>query len=123
MRCPECNRVLINEECSIHGKVKGNPDLRVKLIVDDGTGAVDSVLNKQLSEKILGIKLEDSKKMSSEDLLDEINTKLFSRRIVLKGNALGDEFGTTVITKDAELTDIDIEKETEKLSKEIEEIL
>jgi replication factor A1 len=123
MRCPDCNRVLMNDECSIHGKVKGSPDLRIKLVVDDGTGAVDSVLNKELSEKLLGLKLEDSEKLSNEDMLDEINTKLFARRIILNGNALGDEFGTTIISKNAELVNVDLKKETENLSNEIEELL
>ena len=123
MRCPDCNRVLINDECSIHGKVKGNLDLRLKIVVDDGTGAVSSTLNKNLSEELLGVKLDDIKKMNNEDLLNDVNTKLFARRIILKGNALGDEFGTTIIPKSAELIDVNLNKERENLLKEIEELL
>jgi len=123
MRCPECNRVLMNDECGVHGKVKGIPDLRIKLVLDDGTGAVGSVLNKDLSEKIIGIKLDESKKTKNEDLVDEINRKLFAHRLLLKGNALGDEFGTTLIAKDAELIEVDVKKESENLSSEIEGML
>ena len=61
--------------------------------------------------------------MNNEDLLDDVNTKLFARRIILKGNALGDEFGTTIIPKSAELIDVNLNKERENLLKEIEELL
>lgn len=123
MRCPDCNRVLMNDECSVHGKVKGNLDLRVKIVLDDGTGAVNSTLNRNLSEKLLGIKLEDVKNKSNDELLNEINKKLFAHRLTLQGNALGDEFGTTIIPKNAEFVEVDLKEETENLLKEVEEIL
>jgi replication factor A1 len=123
MRCPQCNRVLMNGDCSIHGKVKGTPDLRIKLVVDDGTGAVSAVLNKEISEKLIDLSLEDCKKMEAEDMLDLINKKLFTQRISLRGNALGDEFGTNIIPKHAELLEVDVKNEAEKLSEELGELL
>ena len=123
MRCPECNRSLQNSECSTHGKVEGKPDLRIKLVIDDGTGAVSSILNRELTEKILGKKLEECKKMKDDDLLDEINKALFAQKISIKGNALGDEFGTNLIARDAKLVDFDVAKEAEKLSYELEDLL
>jgi len=122
LRCPECNRSTFDGQCSIHGEVEGVPDLRIKLVVDDGTGAVGSVLNKKLSEKILGKKLDDCKKIDNNELLDEIKTKLFTKKIVLKGNALGDNFGTSVIARDAEIVDVDVKKESERILKELEEL-
>jgi replication factor A1 len=123
LRCPECNRALYNGECSIHGKVKGKEDLRIKLVIDDGTGTVSTSLNRELTEKILGKSLEECKKMKNEDLLDESNNELFAKKLRLKGNALGDEFGTNLIAQDAEIIDVDIEAEAEKLVSEMEDIL
>ena len=123
MRCPECNRSLQDSQCSVHGEVEGVPDLRVKIIIDDGTGAVSSVLNRELTEELLGKTLDECKKMKNDVLLDEINKALFSRKISIVGNALGDEFGTSVIAKEAKLIDFDIAKEAEKLSSELEELL
>ena len=127
MRCPECNRVLVNDECSIHGKVKGKPDLRMKLVIDDGTGAVNSIMGREITEKLLGKTLEECKKMmeSSKDgnvLMDEMNSLLFARRINMQGNALGDEFGTTLIAKESRLVDVDIKAEAETLSQKLEEL-
>ena len=122
MRCPECNRVLQNDECNVHGKVEGKPDLRIKLIVDDGTGAVSSVLNQSLTEELIGKTLEECKKIQNDDLLEEISKKLFAHRISMKGNALGDNFGTTFIPKKVEILDVKIEDEAEKLTEELEDL-
>jgi len=125
MRCPECNRVLQNDECNIHGKVKGKPDIRIKLVVDDGTGSVNGIINREITEKLLGKTLEECKKIveKSKDenvLVDEMNNMLFARRVNMRGNALGDEFGTTVIVKNAQLVDVDIKEESARLSQELE---
>ena len=63
MRCPECNRALQENECSVHGNVDGVEDLRIKLIVDDGTGVVSGIFDKSLTEKILGKTYDELKKI------------------------------------------------------------
>ena len=127
MRCPECNRVLMNDDCKIHGKVKGRPDIRIKLVVDDGAGSISALIGRELTEKLLEKTLEECKKLveKSKDenpLIDEMNNLLFTRRILLKGNALGDNFGTTIIAKDVKLIDVDIKEETLKLYQELEDL-
>ena len=123
IRCPECNRTLQNEECSIHGKVSGTPDLRLKLVIDDGTGSISSILNKELTEKLVGKTFEECNKMGDDALLDEINKTLFARKISMQGNALGDEFGTSLIARDVKLINIDIKEEVERLSQDLEDLL
>jgi replication factor A1 len=126
MRCPECNRVLQDNECKIHGEVQGNPDIRIKLVVDDGTGPVHVIMNREVTEKILGKTLQECQKMvensAPERLVDEIHTRLFARRVTLQGNALGDDYGTTVIARNADLVKVDIQQESERLSRELEEL-
>jgi len=123
LRCPECNRVIQSDICTIHGKVKGVADLRVKIVVDDGSGAVDSVLNRELTEKILGKKFDECKKMKNDELGSLIRDKVFAKRIVLKGNALSDSFGTSIIAKDVDFVDVDIGVEAEKIIRELEDLL
>jgi len=123
MRCPNCNRSIKNNECTIHGKVEGKIDLRLKLVIDDGTGSVSTVLNKQLTEKLIGKTLEECKDLDEKEFFNQLNKTLFTKRINLRGNALADKFGTNIIAKDVELVDFDINEEAEKLFKEIEELL
>jgi replication factor A1 len=122
MRCPECNRAIQNGECSNHGNVDGKPDLRLKLVIDDGTGSTSTVLNRALTEKIIGNTLDECAKIDDDILIDELNNTLFARRIMVQGNALSDEFGTNVIAKDADFVEFDLTEEAEKLSSELEEL-
>jgi len=123
MRCPECNRVIQSDICSIHGKVKGISDLRIKLVVDDGYGAVDSILNRELSEKLLGKTFDECKKMKIDELNSFIREKVFAKRVVLRGNALSDSFGTSIVAKDVDFVDVDVSVEAEKIISELEDLL
>ncbi len=122
-RCPECKRPLRDGECKIHGKVKGIADLRAKLVVDDGTGGINVVVGRELTEKLIGKNLEECKKIvenQGKDAMLEIMKKmLLSKVLFLRGNALGDEYGTTLIARDAELVDIDIHKEAIDILREM----
>jgi len=123
IRCSECNRTLQNGECSIHGKVEGITDLRLKLIVDDGTGSISTVIKKEITEKLIDKSFEECKKTDEKDLLDEFNKKLFAHKISIRGNALGDEFGTSIIARDAKRVDENIKEEAEKISEKIGDLL
>jgi len=121
-RCPECNRVLLNNECNIHGAVKGVTDLRIKLILDDGTGAITGIINRELTEKLLGKTLKELEKTKTDEKLifEDINKTLFAHIIKIRGNALGDDFGVSIIAKDVGLADFDIVSESERLIQELE---
>ncbi len=119
-RCPECNRALLNETCQIHGSVKGKPDLRVKAIVDDGTGAVNVILNREITEKLLGATLEEWQKKGNEELMDNLQKKVFAARFSIQGNALGDSFGTTVIAKQVQQVPVDVNKKATALLESVE---
>jgi replication factor A1 len=115
-RCPQCNRVLQQGSCTVHGAVEGKTDLRMKLVIDDGAGSVSAILGKELTEKLLGKTLPPS-----DDMIEEMNNILFGHRISLQGNALGDEFGITLIARDAKRADFNVAEEAERLSSELEE--
>jgi len=120
LRCPECNRVLQDGECTIHGKVDGQDDMRLKLVVDDGTGAVNAILNKDLTKEMLGKALSDIKKINEDEFEELVKEKVFAKKIKLKGNALSDRFGITFIPKKVEITDVDVKEETEKILENLE---
>ncbi len=109
-RCPQCNRVLQQGSCAVHGVVEGKTDVRMKLVIDDGVGSVSAILGKDLTEKLLGKTLPES-----EGMVEEMNSILFGHRISLQGNALGDQFGITVIARDAKRADFNVAAEAERL--------
>ena len=115
-RCPQCNRVLQQGSCAVHGPVEGKTDLRMKLVIDDGAGSVSAILGRELTEKLLGKTLPES-----DAMVEEMTSILFGHRITLQGNALGDQFGVTIIARDAKRADFNVAAEAERLSQELEE--
>ena len=120
-RCRECNRVLQDGACVVHGTVEGKVDVRMKLVIDDGTGSVSAILGKNVTEKLLGKTIKDFSKDGG--VIEEMNNMLFGHRINLQGNALGDKFGVTLIVRNAQRADFDIAAEAERLSQELETLL
>lgn len=120
-RCPQCNRVLQQGSCAEHGVVDGKTDLRMKLVIDDGAGSISAILGKELTEKLLGKTMQDS--TGDDSLVEQMNTALFGHRVSLQGNALGDQFGITLIARDAKRADFDLAAEAERLTQELEELL
>lgn len=120
LRCPECNRMLFDGTCKIHGDQEGVPDLRIKCIVDDGNGSVNAIIDRVLSEKILDKTLKDFKSLDPVSLQHIIVNTLFARPITLRGNAITDSFGTTFLVQDATLINEDVNQIASDLEQEME---
>jgi len=122
LRCPECNRVLQDGSCSIHGSVKGIEDVRVKLVLDDGTGAVQCTINKELTESLLKKKMQEWKQLSEEQVYAFLYEQLFGQHLTVRGNALGDQYGTTFIVHQVDHETLNIQQHIEQLTHDMEEL-
>ncbi len=71
-RCPICRRSLAKGICSEHGKVDGTYDLRIKAVLDDGRRVQDIIINRETTERLVGLTLEEAKKMAMETLDHEV---------------------------------------------------
>ncbi|ELZ75439.1 replication factor A [Haloferax larsenii] len=69
-RCPEegCTRVLQNGRCSEHGNVEGEFDLRIKAVLDDGNEVHEVIFNREMTEELTGIELDEAKQMAMDAL-------------------------------------------------------
>jgi replication factor A1 len=81
-RCPTCKRSLAKGVCSEHGKVDGTYDLRIKGVIDDGNRVQDVLINRETTERLVGITLEDAKKMAMEALDHEVVCSLMEGTLV-----------------------------------------
>ncbi|MBW6470383.1 MAG: replication protein A [Methanosarcinaceae archaeon] len=89
-RCPECNRSLTKGACTEHGKVDGVYDLRIKAVLDDGVITQDALLNRELTENIGEITLDDAIAMAADALdqavvLDLLKAKLIGKYYTATG--------------------------------------
>jgi replication factor A1 len=103
-RCPECGRVVQNGQCRSHGAVEGQDDLRVKAVLDDGTGTVTAVLDERLTEDVYGGDVEDAKahareEMDQEAVADAIREELVGPEFVVRGSLSIDDYGATLTVR------------------------
>jgi ssDNA-binding replication factor A large subunit len=100
-RCPECSRVTQNGQCRSHGEVDGVDDLRVKAILDDGTGAVTVVLDRDLTEAVYGGTLEDALAAAREAMDRGVVSEAIAQRVVgkeyrVRGSLSVDDYGANL---------------------------
>jgi len=119
-----CNRVLQSGSCMVHGKVDGRPDLRIKAIIDDGTGALSVFLGREPTAALLGRDVEQCveearERMGTDFVRDELIDLLVARPMRVSGNVISDDFGTSMIGRDARLLEIDVKLEAQKLLEEM----
>ena len=127
-RCPDCNRSVLNNVCSVHGAVNPVSDLRLKLIIDDSTGAINAVVNRQYTESLTKITLEAAEGLANargdmELISREMAQLMIMKRITVTGNVLDDDYGPTMIVQSASIENVDVVKEAEALYKELEAVL
>jgi len=104
-RCPEddCTRVLQNGRCSEHGEVEGEFDLRIKGVLDDGEDVHEVLFDREATENLTGITLEEAKEMAMDALdtsvvADEMRADVLGRYY----RVTGPTFGRYVLVDDLE---------------------
>jgi replication factor A1 len=100
-RCPECGRVVQKGQCRSHGEVDPEDDLRVKAILDDGTGAVTAVLDDELTAAVYGGSLADAIDQAREAMDHGVVAETIAERIVgrefrVRGNLSVDDYGANL---------------------------
>ena len=109
-RDKETNRVIRNGD----DRKNGVPDLRIRMIFDDGSGSCTAYLNRELTEKILERDLDSclefvKENFGPEALLDEIEDALLLKPLKLRGFARSDEYGLSFFARSFEpATEIDV---------------
>ncbi len=95
-RCPEedCTRVLQNGRCNEHGEVEGEFDLRIKAVIDDGNDVHEAILDRDLTEELTGITLDEAQEMAMDALdtsvvADEMHKQILGRYYRITGPTYG----------------------------------
>ncbi|HYA70585.1 MAG TPA: hypothetical protein VEH28_04360 [Thermoplasmata archaeon] len=120
-RCPTCHRSVRSGICRVHGQVEGEPDLRARLVLDDGTGALTVNTNRTDTERLWGVTLEEAqarlRNQPDPSLIEEqLLEALLGRRLRVRGVGTHDDFGVTVTPESIDRIDIDLDAAAEELS-------
>ncbi len=100
-RCPECRRTVTKGLCRVHGAVQATPDLRARLVVDDGTAGATVNLDRPETERLWGRSLAEvlERLRATPDpsvLEEELFDTVFGRRVAGAGRASVDDFGLSI---------------------------
>lgn len=109
-RCPEegCTRVLQSQQCNEHGPVEdGEHDLRIKAVLDDGEHAYHVHINRELTEELTGITLDEAVDMATEAMdrtivASKMREQLIGRYFTATGPELSDSLLAEEIEEDNE---------------------
>ncbi len=89
-RCPQCNRLLTNGVCPVHGRVEGRPIARLSAFLDDGRGSILAVAEGKVVEDALGKPLSELLEAHASGKVREIlNSRILGRRFLVSGVVRG----------------------------------
>jgi replication factor A1 len=123
-RCPTCRRSIKNGICRIHGQVEGQPDLRARIVLDDGTGAVTVNAGRTETEQLWGVTLAEARGRLREQpdpslLEEQMLESLLGRRLRVRGSGTKDDFGVTITPESIETVDVDLDAAASELAARI----
>jgi replication factor A1 len=123
-RCPQCRRSILNGVCVAHGPVEGVSDLRLKAVIDDGTGAIGAVIGRADTEKLSGMTLDEAASLSARLGEGAVSARLASavlmKRVRASGNVTVDDFGPSINVNGIKVIEVDVPAEAEALLKDVE---
>ena len=123
-RCPQCKRSVLKGICSVHGQVEGTSDVRLKAVIDDGTGAIGAVIGRADTERLTGITLKEAEEMAAKlgegAVTGSLAAKVLMRRVRVSGNVTIDDFGPSITVRGLSPVEVDVESEARALLKDVE---
>jgi replication factor A1 len=90
------------------------PDLRVKAVVDDGSGAMVAIFNRQLTEGLLKKTLDAcvaESKDNQEVIRDQLADMLVAQPVEVTGDVTCDDYGLMMQVNSARVLKVDLAEE------------
>ncbi len=123
-RCPQCRRVVRKGTCRVHGDIQGEADLRAKAVIDDGSGALTAIINRDLTENLMEKGLQEciaeaKEAMDQEVIRDALSDLLIAQPVETRGNVTSDDYGLMMICSEAKVLQVDVQKEARALLEQL----
>ena len=118
-RCPECRRMLRDGSCSEHGPQRGDEDLRLRFVLDNGVSNVNLYMGREASEKFLGMSMDDVKSeisnIGNDAFVSNLRNRVLSRKVMVHGFCRVDDQGAMVFADRMEVMDPKPAEEAEEV--------
>ena len=118
-RCPECRRMLRDGSCSEHGPQRGDEDLRLRFVLDNGVSNVNLYMGREASEKFLGMSMDNVKSeisnIGNDSFVSNLRNRVLSRKVMVHGFCRVDDQGAMVFADRMEVMDPNPAEEAEEV--------
>ena len=126
-RCPDCRRMLRDGSCSEHGSQRGEEDLRLRFVLDNGVSNANLFLGKEPAEKFLGMNMEDVKSeissIGKETFVSNLRSRVLARKMAVHGRCAIDGQGAMLFADRVELVEPKPAEEAEEVMQRWEVVL
>ena len=126
-RCPECRRMLRDGSCTEHGAQRGEEDLRLRFVLDDGVSNANLFLGKEPAEEFLGMGMDQIKSeissIGKEVFVSNLRRRVLARKMSVHGRCAVDGQGAMLFADKVELVDPKPAEEAERVMQKWEVVL
>jgi len=118
-RCPECRTILRDGSCPEHGPQRGEEDLRLRFVLDNGVSNANLYMAREATEAFLGMSMDDVKgeisSIGNDSFLSNLRNRVLSRKVVVHGRCVVDDRGAMVFADRMEVMDSKPAEEAEEV--------
>ena len=106
-RCPECRRVMRDGECAEHGPQRGEEDVRLRFVLDDGVSNASTLIGKEATEALTGMdqgQIRDAIDTSTRaGFIATLRERFLARKLHINGRAMVDTQGAILMADSVEV--------------------
>ncbi len=106
-RCPECRRVMRDGECAEHGPQRGEEDVRLRFVLDDGVSNASTLIGKDATEALTGMdqgQIRDAIDASTRaGFIATLRERYLARKLHINGRAMVDTQGAILMADSVEV--------------------
>ena len=106
-RCPECRRVMRDGECAEHGPQRGEEDVRLRFVLDDGVSNASTLIGKEATEALTGMdqaQISDAIDANTRaGFIATLRERFLARKLHINGRAMVDAQGAILMADSVEI--------------------
>ena len=126
-RCPECRRMLRDGSCTEHGAQRGEEDLRLRFVLDDGVSNANLFLGKDSAEEFLGMGMDEIKSeissIGKEVFVSNLRRRVLARKMTVHGRCAVDGQGAMLFADKVDLVEPKPAEDAERVMQKWEVVL
>jgi replication factor A1 len=110
-RCSDCKRVLREGACVTHGEQEGVEDVRLRMVLDDGSATLSLIVNRDACLALLSSTEDEIKDRIIADgqavFVQSLRERMLGRRLTAIGRTIVDEQGAMLLAESCTLEVVD----------------